>query len=129
MFFLLALVLGPSALNALGQQPGRCQVAFATSIHWTKQRGITKYRLQIADDEKFRNVFYDGRITGERFIVKDLFAGYYYWRIAPADSQTGDFSKPVRFFVSGGTVTTSKTPCRISYAGWTLPPLLTPRVP
>lgn len=106
LLFALVAILGPLAHSpsALGQQtPGR-PIAFPTAIQWSKQKAVTTYRLQIADDEKFRNVFYDGRVTGERYTVNGLSPGYYYWRIAPADFKTGGFSKPVRFFVSGGVL-------------------------
>jgi hypothetical protein len=73
------------------------------SIQWTRQKGVAKYRLQIASDENFRSIFFDGRVQGERYTASGLAPGYYYWRIAPADSSTGQFSTPVRFFVSGGT--------------------------
>ena len=79
-------------------------IAFPTIIQWTKQRGVTRYRLQIADDEKFSNIFYDGPVIGERYTVTGLAPGYYYWRIAPSERQTGSFLKAVRFFVSGGVV-------------------------
>ena len=82
----------------------RGPIAFPTNIQWGKQRGVTKYRLQIADDEKFSNIFYDGPVMGERYTVTGLAPGYYYWRIAPSDRQTGAFLRPARFFVSGGVV-------------------------
>lgn len=116
VLFALAMILGPSALlpnlnsTALAQQTSRRPVAFPTSIQWNKQKGVSKYRLQIADDEDFRNVFYDGRVVGERYTVSGLSPGYYYWRIAQSERQTGPFLKPVRFFVSGGVVVSGMTP-------------------
>ena len=96
---------------ALAQQTsGRPPITFPTTIQWIKQRGVSKYRLQIADDEDFRNVLYDGRVVGERYNVRGLSPGYYYWRIAPADRQTGAFLRPIRFFVSGGVVIPGTTP-------------------
>jgi len=89
----------------LGQQAGTRSVSFPTSIQWTKQKGVAKYRLQIASDETFHNIFFDGRVAGDRYTLTGLPPGYYYWRTAPADFYTGQFSRPVRFFVSGGTVT------------------------
>ncbi|HVQ38997.1 MAG TPA: hypothetical protein VMS31_15780, partial [Pyrinomonadaceae bacterium] len=101
-----------SSSTALAQQAsGRSAVSFPTTIQWIKQNGVSKYRLQIADGENFRNIFYDGRVVGDRYSVRGLAPGYYYWRIAPAERQTGNFSKPVRFFVSGGFVI-SGTPKR-----------------
>lgn len=113
----LALLLGDSTLLpdissiAFAQQTaGRLPIAFPTTIRWNKQRGVTKYRLQIASDEDFRNFFYDGPIVGERYVVTGLAPGYYYWRIAPSERLTGAFLKPVRFFVSGGLVVPGMAP-------------------
>ena len=119
MLLALAIMLGAAALlphlnsQALAQQTSRRPVAFRTPIQWNKQKGVTKYRLQIADDDGFHNIFYDGRVVGERYTVSGLSPGYYYWRIAPSEKQTGAFLKPVRFFVSGGLVvsgTTARSP-------------------
>jgi hypothetical protein len=116
LLFALALMLGASALLtdfsiAFAQQKARrLPIVFPTTIRWNKQRGVTKYRLQIANDADFRNVFYDGRIVGEQYVVTGLAPGYYYWRIAPSEGQTGAFLKPVRFFVSGGFVVTGIVP-------------------
>ena len=101
-------------LTAFAQQTSspsaRRPIAFPTTIQWAKQRGVTKYRLQIADDEKFSNIFYDGPVMGERYTVTGLAPGYYYWRIAPSERQTGAFLKAVRFFVSGGVVVPGMPP-------------------
>jgi hypothetical protein len=88
----------------------RRPIAFPTTIQWNKQRGVTKYRLQIADDERFSNIFYDGPVIGERYTVTGLAPGYYYWRIAPSERQTGAFLKAVRFFISGGVVFSAMPP-------------------
>jgi hypothetical protein len=87
---------------AMGQQAGTRLISFPVSIQWTRQKGVAKYRLQIASDETFRSIFFDGRVQGARYTATGLPPGYYYWRTAPADSSTGRFSTPVRFFVSGG---------------------------
>jgi hypothetical protein len=89
---------------------GQRQIAFPTKIQWPKQRGVNKYRLQIAEDERFSSIFYDGPVSGERYVVTGLAPGYYYWRIAPAGSQTGAFMRPVRFFIPGGVVLSGMPP-------------------
>jgi hypothetical protein len=85
------------------QTPGR-EIAFPVTIRWNRQRGVNKYRLQIAADEKFQNVFFDRRVTGDRYVLKELSPGYYFWRVAPAELQVGEFSRPIKFFISGGVV-------------------------
>ena len=98
------------AIGAFAQQAGTRSISFPTSIQWAKQKGVAKYRLQIASDENFRNIFFDGRVTGARYTVSGLPPGYYYWRTATADAHTGQFSNPVRFFVSGGAVVSPVQP-------------------
>lgn len=104
---LAAVVLFSSAATALatlgGQSPGQT-IVFPTAIQWQKQTGVTRFRLQIGGDEAFRDIFWDRRVVGSRYTVSDLPPGYYYWRVAPADGSLGAFSRPVRFFVSGGVV-------------------------
>jgi len=113
----LALVfasLASTIMTAGGQAPGQTLV-FPASIQWPRQRGVTWYRLQIGGDETFRDVYVDRRVVGDRYQVRDLEPGYYYWRIAPADSRLGEFSRPLRFFVPGGVV--MPRPVRSSSAG------------
>jgi hypothetical protein len=104
--FLLAPILGVVCLaaNALGQQASGREITFPTSIQWQKQKGVNSYRLQIASDEKFQDVVFDAPIKGERYIVQSLPSGYYYWRVTPVGSRAYSYSRPMRFFVSGGVV-------------------------
>ena len=105
----LPIVLALSVLPVLpfvafAQPESARAISFPVSIQWAKQKGVAKYRVQIASDENFRSIFFDGRVNGERYTVAGLPPGYYYWRTAPSDFSTGQFSKPVRFFISGGEV-------------------------
>jgi hypothetical protein len=111
-FMLVLLVLSSVSSAATPQQPAARGISFPAAIRWKKQTGVRKYRLQIAADEKFQDVFFDGRIKGERYVANDLPAGYYFWRVAAADSTVGQFSPAVRFFVSGGIVTPLTPPNR-----------------
>jgi hypothetical protein len=60
-------------------------------IQWSKQAEVTKYRLQIASDEQFRDVLFDRLIDGYTYEVRDLAPGRYYCRVAQADNGTGEF--------------------------------------
>ena len=123
MLVLTALPLDVS--TATGQQTAGREVVFPKTIRWAKQRGVTRYRLQIAGDGQFQNVFFDGPVSGEEYLVRDLSAGYYYWRVAPVDSRS-TFSQPQRFFISGGMV----IPVRLASRGAgvrMLPVLMAPR--
>jgi len=104
--FALALALASLPIltcsfnTALAQKPAD-RPAFVAQIHWSKQKGVRKYRLQIASDEYFDDVRFDGPVTGERYVARDLPPGRYYWRIAPSPSQTREFHRPVAFTVPG----------------------------
>lgn len=102
------LLAGP--IFALGQQATTRLISFPVTLQWTRQKGVARYRVQIANDESFRNIFFDGRVNGERYTASGLPPGYYYWRTAPADLSTGRFSTPVRFFVSGGAAVSPVLP-------------------
>jgi hypothetical protein len=104
-----SLMLAVAAVT-LGQQAATRSISFPTSIQWTKQKRVAKYRLQIASDVSFRSIFFDGRVNGLRYTVIGMPPGYYFWRTAPSDHHTGQFSKPVRFFVSGGAVVSGSLP-------------------
>jgi len=79
------------------------QVSFPITVEWKPQAGVRIWRLQVAADEKFQDIFLDRRVVGDRYVVSEIPSGYYFWRVAPADSQS--YSTPLRFFISGGTVT------------------------
>ena len=79
------------------------QVSFPITVEWKPQAGVRIWRLQVAADEKFQDIFLDRRVVGDRYLVSEIPSGYYFWRVAPADSQS--YSTPLRFFISGGTVT------------------------
>ena len=105
LLVLAAIVIAPSLyLPARAQETTAREVVFPVTIQWNREKDVKRYRLQIAADEKFQNVFLDRRVAGDRFVVSELSPGYYYWRVAPADAELGDFSRPVRFFISGGTI-------------------------
>ena len=87
-----------TALAQTAQHP----LFYPTTIQLPKLAGVGKYRLQIADDEDFRNVLFDARLVGGPHNVCWLSPGSYYWRVAPSNGKTGDFLTPVKFFVSGG---------------------------
>ena len=117
LLVLAAVMLAPwLSPVTLAQQPTTREITFPVTIRWDRQKGINKYRLQIAADEKFQNVFFDRRLIGDRYVVRELSPGYYYWRVATAESRLGDFSRPQRFFISGGVITPVKLPGHASRA-------------
>lgn len=105
--FLTAVIFVPLFLPICSnaQKAAGREVIFPVTIRWARQKAVTKYRLQIAADEEFENIYLDKRVFGNSYTVKDLSSGHYYWRVNTGDAQTGNFSRPVRFFISGGVVT------------------------
>lgn len=82
--FLLSACIPP----ALGQnRPNTSSSSFVTRIRWIPHPGVRRYRLQIAGDEQFNNVVYDGVVNGREFIPRDLIPGRYHWRITSAESR------------------------------------------
>lgn len=103
--FLIAVLPSTYSSGAASAQAGSREITFPFTIQWNPQGKANLYRLQIAADERFHNIYFDGRVSGSRYVVNDLSPGYYYWRVATAESTLGAFSTPVRFFVSGGVIT------------------------
>lgn len=95
--FALVLLVG---IMIAGPQVFAGQLGAGVQIKWSKRPGVTRYRLQIARDERFTDVLFDGRVTGEQYLARELSPGIYYWRIASADYQTLEFQTPVRFEVT-----------------------------
>ena len=75
--FTLTCILLFVATRSVAQEP-------AAQLSWTKQAGITTYRLQVANDERFTDGLFDGFVTGTNYAVKDLGQGKYFYRAAPA---------------------------------------------
>jgi hypothetical protein len=122
LFLALIVFSLPVALRissaATSRQTAAREISFPVVIHWNKRARARKYRLQIAADQKFHDIFFDAPVIGERYVATELPAGYYFWRVAPAGLQLGSFSAPVRIFVSGGIVTPVSLPNRAKRAPW-----------
>src|ERR1041385_2885498 len=91
------------AAAALQTSGGR--VIFPVQLRWNAGAGSGNYRLQIASDDKFRDILFDGPVRGEHYVVDKVEPGSYYWRVAPIQNGPLTFSTPVKFFISGGTLT------------------------
>lgn len=89
----LTVLLSACALPALGQTPPNTSSSAITRIQWIPQPGVRRYRLQIASDERFNDVMFDGVVNGSEYIPRDLTPGRYYWRVASAESRSLRFLK------------------------------------
>ncbi|MBA2526582.1 MAG: PQQ-binding-like beta-propeller repeat protein [Pyrinomonadaceae bacterium] len=92
MGLVFTLLFSALALPALGQNlPNPSSSAAITRIHWIPQRGVRRYRLQIASDEQFHDVMFDGVVSGHEYVPRDLMPGRYHWRVASAESRSQRF--------------------------------------
>ncbi|HKZ79926.1 MAG TPA: PQQ-binding-like beta-propeller repeat protein [Pyrinomonadaceae bacterium] len=95
----LALMFSCSFLLGLNGQTSS-PTTVPVSIEWVAQAGVARYRLQISTDKNFADVRFDTLVTGRQYTVRNLEPGRYYWRVAPSDSETGQFRQPVSFEVT-----------------------------
>lgn len=59
-----------------------------TLIRWRARPGVERYRLQLALDNAFNDIVFDRAVIGNYYKVTELPPGRYYWRIAPATTET-----------------------------------------
>jgi hypothetical protein len=62
-------------------------------IAWEGKPKIARYRLQLARDEKFRDIVFDMVVEGREYKVTEVAPGNYFWRVAPAAKEAAAFSK------------------------------------
>lgn len=92
-------------------------------LKWTKPTGAERYRLQIARDDRFNDVLFDGIVSGEEYLVKDLLPGSYYWRLTSLES--GKALRPATRFEVKSNVTEERLEVGIPGPGARRVPLLT----
>jgi len=65
-----------------------------TSVHlrWGPRPGVSRYRLQLAQDRDFADIVFDRVVAGLESEINDLDPGRYFWRVAPLTAKLGDFS-------------------------------------
>ncbi|HEX8115883.1 MAG TPA: FG-GAP-like repeat-containing protein, partial [Pyrinomonadaceae bacterium] len=79
------------------RRPVARQLPPSILVRWQGKPGISRYRLQLATDEKFEDIVFDQAVEGRQYVVKDLPPGNYFWRVAPAAAETSvAYSTPER---------------------------------
>lgn len=114
LMMLLLLFAATAPLTETRAQSGRPearQVGPPLRITWKEQPGVRRYRLQIARDAQFADIVFDRLVYGIEYTVTELPNGRYYWRIAPAPTETGQYTQatPVQVGDGGGAGTQTNT--------------------
>ena len=94
LFTLLLSVLPVSPARTTSSQAAQ-QSGPVALIQWKGRPGVRRYRLQLARDARFTDIVFDRAVVGLEYLVTELAAGRYYWRVATATPETGAFSRPV----------------------------------
>ena len=82
------------------------------TLRWGARPGVSRYRLQLANDATFGDIVFDRVVTGHEYRLNDLAPGRYYWRVASLNAKRGEFSSAgvIEVPESGGTKPPSPTP-------------------
>ena len=78
------------------------------TVRWGARTGVSRYRLQVAQDRDFADILFDRVVDGHEYEVSDLQPGKYFWRVAPLDDKLGTFSSAAVIDVSAGTAPMSR---------------------
>jgi len=62
------------------------------TLQWGARPGVTRYRLQLANDRSFTDIVFDRVVHGDEYQINDLSPGKYFWRVAPLEGKLGEFS-------------------------------------
>ena len=116
--------------------PQSQQVAAQTGkqimIRWRGRPGIGRYRLQVARDRDFRDTAFDRAVVGLEYQVELPAGDSFFWRVAPAAQETGEFSapEPVNLNAIANTTTTAsvstavlRSPADVGWQAFTGPVL------
>jgi outer membrane protein assembly factor BamB len=64
------------------------------TIRWRARAGVNRYRLQVARDREFRDIVFDRAVVGLEALVELPPGENFFWRVAPAAQETGEYSAP-----------------------------------
>ncbi len=77
------------------------------TVRWGARTGVSRYRLQVAQDREFTDIVFDRVVYGLEYQISDLVPGKYFWRVAPLDGKLGTFSSAGVIEVTQNTAPTS----------------------
>jgi outer membrane protein assembly factor BamB len=116
--FMVAMCFGP-ALGWLAPAAAVVQdnpLPTSVTLRWGARAGVSRYRLQLANDANFIDVVIDRVVSGHEYRLNDLPPGRYYWRVASLNAKRGEFSSAgvIEVRANGDTKTPSATPPAVS---------------
>jgi outer membrane protein assembly factor BamB len=79
------------------------------TVHWNGRAGVTRYRLQVARDRDFGDIVFDRAVMGLEAQVELPSGDTFFWRVAPAAQETGEFSAPEPVLSGAGVPTGAST--------------------
>ncbi len=101
----VTLVTATSRASAQTRNPMPTpQQQSSVRIRWSGEQGVSRYRLQLARDEAFTDIVFDRAVVGREYLVTELPPGKYFWRVAPAASETGRYSRPAPVQINNASV-------------------------
>ena len=88
----------------------------SVTLRWGGRPGVSRYRLQLANDPTFIDVVFDRVVSGHEYRLNDLPPGRYYWRVASLNAKRGEFSSAgvIEVRANGAAKTPSGTPPDVS---------------
>ena len=109
---LLIVAQAVPAQTPVNSQATTTQVGPTALIRWNLRTRARRFRLQLARDSKFTDIVFDRAVEGKEYLVTELPAGRYFWRVATATPETGTFTRPapVEIAIQQPTITPTPTP-------------------
>ncbi|HEX8070962.1 MAG TPA: PQQ-binding-like beta-propeller repeat protein [Pyrinomonadaceae bacterium] len=80
--------------GAAADQPQATASGKQVMIRWRGRAGVNRYRLQVARDRDFRDIVFDRAVVGLEAQVELPPGDNFFWRVAPAAQETGEYSAP-----------------------------------
>lgn len=111
-FLLVSLAVLQTAVASAQDRPSffppqnasqNVQRVTVVTVRWGMRPGVTRYRLQLAQDAAFGDIVFDRVVSGHEYSVADLPPGRYFWRVAALGAKLGEFS-------SAGVIDVSTAP-------------------
>src|SRR4030095_4161602 len=62
------------------------------TVRWGARPGVSRYRLQLAQDASFSDIVFDRVVNGHEYRISELAPGRYFWRVASLGTTVGGFS-------------------------------------